>query len=162
MRTKHTQSETTINTPELRIQGNIMLWYGTMIQLSNVSYISTQGLPSIPFPAYSLIGILVGLFLFENHPVFSLLLFCATGGWIYYWYEKNLTIKCTTSLNIQMNSGTTLQFIIRNKEFLEKILAILEKIIIDGGIGSQQIAINIKDCNISGNAHVLDELKINK
>ena len=153
--------EKAIETEELKIQGNVMWWHGTMVQLSNVSCISARGLAVEPFPKYAIVGIFIALVLFSINALVAVILLCAMGIWIYYWYQQKQVAESMTSLNILMNSGNTLQIIIRNKNFLQKVLTVLEKIMIDGGVGTQQIAINIKGCNISGNAKVLDDLKIN-
>ena len=59
-----------------------------------------------------------------------------------------------------MNSGSNLQFVISNKSFLDKVLQVLELIIIEGDIGKQNITINIKGNTISGNAKVLNDLNM--
>ena len=59
-----------------------------------------------------------------------------------------------------MNSGNNLQFIIGNKSFLDKVLQVLEQIIINGGVGGQSVTINIRGNKISGNASVLNDLNL--
>ena len=52
------------------------------------------------------------------------------------------------------------QFLIKEKEVMEKIRIVLEKIIADGGIGERSVSINIQDCTITDHASVLDSVKI--
>lgn len=80
--------------------------------------------------------------------------------WLYLWNMENDNRKKHIILSIAMNSGNMLQILFNDKDFLENVKKVLERIIIDGGIGTQNIAINITDCEISGNARVLEDLKI--
>lgn len=59
-----------------------------------------------------------------------------------------------------MNSGNNLQFIFYDKDFLDKVLDVLEKIIIEGGLGNQYLAINIERCKFGANTKVLNDLKL--
>ena len=61
-----------------------------------------------------------------------------------------------------MNSGNNLCILFSNGSFLNDVLKVLEEVIIDGGVREQNVDINIHNCKISGNAHVLDNLNISK
>lgn len=149
-----------IETPQLLIKGNIMSWYGTMIQLSNVSCISTRTLIKTEFPMFSIVLFAIGLLALKFNLLFTII-FCGIGAaWIYYWYKTNEQRKENTLLNIIMNSGENLQFIIYDRVFLDKILEVLEQIIIDGGVGKQNVSINIRECTFDGNAKVLNDLDL--
>lgn len=147
-----------IDTPQLFLKGNIMCWDGMMIQLSNVSCISTMPLAQAAFPLPAIVIILLGLFAFKYSAVAALVLICGGGFWIYSWYRTNVERKKNTILNIVLNSGNQLQIIINNKDFLNKVLKVLEHIIIDGGVGNKKVAINIEGCQITGNASVLNDV----
>lgn len=160
---KDISNEKSIETPTLTIKGNIMSWEGMMIQLSNVSCISTSNISLLPFPTLSLVILLGGLFLLFGK-VFLIALLCFTIGicWIYAWFQENEKRKSRTNLNIVMNSGNYLSFIIGNKKFLERMLYVLKQVIINGGIEKKSsISFNINNCNISGNAQLLNDLNIN-
>lgn len=157
---KDNSQQLVIDTPRLWVKGNIMCWDGTMIQLSNVSCISTIPLVQAAFPFISILLLLLGLFLFKYNWMVSLVLLGVGGVWIYHWYRINEERKKNTILNIVMNSGNCLQFVINNKEFLDKVLKVLEEIIIDGGVGKQNVSINIEGCQITGNARVLNDFNL--
>lgn len=157
---KGKKTEKSIETPELLIKGNIMSWEGTMIQLSNVSCISTSPLELMEFPKYALLFLLGGLVLFRGNVFLGLVLLVIGGAWIYYWYATNEKRKLDTILNVIMNSGNSLCFIVSDKKFLKKILEILKQIIIEGGVGKQKVSINLKGCKITGNARVLNDFDI--
>ncbi len=152
--------EKSIETSELLLKGNIMCWEGTMIQLSNISCVSTAPLDELEFPKLSILVILAGFGVINPMPPMGLLLMLAGGVWIYTWNYFNNLRKLDTVLSISMNSGNNLRFIISSKDFLKKILQVLEQIIIDGGVGNQNVSIDMRGCKIEGNASVLNDMKI--
>lgn len=79
---------------------------------------------------------------------------------IYTWYKTNEERKKNTVLNIVMNSGNNFQFVIKNSDFLDKVLKVLEQIMIDGGVGKQNVAINIQKCNFAGDAQILNDFNL--
>jgi len=152
--------EKSIETPELLIKGNIMCWEGTMVQLSNISCISTMPLEQLEFPKFALLLLLGGLMVLKGSAIFGILLMAAGGAWIYYWFMTNEKRKSDTILNVIMNSGNNLRFLVKDKKFLGKILRVLEQIIIDGGVGKQNVTIDMHGCEITGNANILNNLNI--
>lgn len=157
---KDASKQMTIETPQLLIKGNIMSWQGTMIQLSNVSCISTRPLTQMPFPAFSIALLLIGLLLFKYNITVSIFSFGIGVAWIYKWYKTNEERKEDTILDVIMNSGDNIQFVFYNRLFLDKVLDVLERIIIEGGVGKNHVAINIKKCNFAGDAKVLNDLNL--
>jgi len=157
---KETSQQLVIDTPWLLVKGNIMSWDGTMIQLSNVSCISTAPLVQVAFPLFSIAFLLMGLLTLKYNLIVSIILLGLGGVLIYNWYKTNEERKKNTILNIVMNSGNSLQFVINNRNFLDKVLKVLEQIIIDGGVGNQNVSINIQGCRITGNAKVLNDLNL--
>lgn len=157
---KDNPQQMVIDTPRLFVKGNIMCWDGTMIQLSNISCISTSPLVQFGFPFVSVAIMLFGLLLFKLNVILAFILLIGGAAWIYVWYRANEERKRSTILNIAMNSGNHLQFMVNNREFLNKILEVLEQIIIEGGVGNQNVAINIQGCQITGNAKVLNDINL--
>lgn len=151
--------EKVIETPSLLIKKNIMTWDNTMIQMSNISYISAADIATIRFPILAALLILVGLFLFESSAFLAFVLLAIGGVWLYFWYNENEKRKQGAILTIRMNSGHNLYFTFENKQFLLQVLRVMEGIITDGNDGSQ-VSINITDCTISDNARILDNLNI--
>lgn len=131
---KENQQGNAIKTDYLMIRDNIMEWGNTMIQLSNVSSISTiTFVHKMPFPIYSLVFVVAGIAGLQ----FSILLAiaCLAVGIvsIYYWWNKNNNPDKTETLNVVMNSGTVFQFLFENEKFKMRVLQVLEGIIADGG-----------------------------
>lgn len=153
-------TEKRIETDNLRIQGNIMCWGGKMVQLSNVSYLSTRRIVPEEFPKPTILIGIVSLFFLKSMIAVTLILWIAVGIWVYSWHKKKVVDEATRCLSIRTNSGDTFYILIMDEMFLNTILNVLEKIISDGGVGNQQVLINIQDSTITGNARVLEDLKI--
>ena len=126
--------EKAIETPTLLIKKNIMYWENTMIQLSNVSCISTGNIASAPFPILAALFVLAGFLLFSKSAVLAIVL-CVIGAvWLLIWYLENESRREGAVLAIRMNSGQSLYFAFKRKDFLQSVLAVLERIIADGGL----------------------------
>lgn len=154
------KNENSIETPQLLIKGNIICWSESMIQLSNVSYISTSPIEALEYPSFLgflMIGAFICLFIY---PYAGLPLLVIGFFLSYRWGIKNKERQSKTYLSIVTNSGDNFKIIIGDRTFLYKILKVLEQIIIEGGVGDQNVSINILGCNISGNADVLNNFKI--
>lgn len=151
-------NEKSIETDHLIIKGNIMTCENTMIQLSNISCISTYSLKGAGFPISSIVFIFIGLLLFKLALWLGLFLIIVGAFLIYAWYGDKEKKKKEIYLSILMNAGNTLRFMFNDKAFLEEVQLVLEHIIIDGGVGSSDIYIDIKDNTFSGNAQVLNDL----
>ena len=78
-----------INTDSLKIHGNCMEFLDTVIQLSNISLISTNSIIPTKFPVWSIAAIIIGIFLLtlKAAPVILLGLVAAAVGVfaIYSW-----------------------------------------------------------------------------
>lgn len=156
------QNDKCIETKELNISGNIMTWQGTMVQLSNVSYITTQKLNPVKIPWEALILCGVGIVVFTVKAIIGLILLILGGIIFYIWYKENKKRAQSMILTISMNCGKNLQILFVNKDFLNNVLSVLEKIIIDGGIGNQNISIDLSGSRFDGDAQVLNNLGINQ
>lgn len=156
------EKEKSIETKQLMIKGNIMSWEEMMIQLSNVSCVSVSELNTIQFPLLALVFVIVGIALIQAEPTLGIAGLGVGLGWIVWWANANEKRKSSKKLNILVNSGHTFQIVFSDRNFLKKILEILEVIIREGGIGNNSISINVKDCKIDGDARILNDLKMNK
>ena len=92
-----------------------MMWDSTMIQLSNISYISATNIASTPFPVVAALLILASLFLFKATAAGALLLIVIGGAWIFYWYQENEKRRQCAILTIRMNSEHNLLFTLKQK-----------------------------------------------
>lgn len=145
-----------IETPSLLIKKNIMTWDNTVIQLSNISYISAADIGLARFPGWTVLVILGGLFLLGEAAFLAILLIAAGAAGLYFWYKENEKRRQGAILTIRMNSGHNLYFTFEEKSFLLKVLNVLEAIIINGGANAP-VDINIKGCTIN-NSRILTDI----
>ena len=117
------QNEKCIETEQLNITGNIMTWQGTMVQLSNVSYITTQKLSPVKLPWIALVLIGLGICMFAFKAVVAFVMIVLGGIIFYTWYADNKKRSQSMMLTICMNSGKNLQILFINKDFLNRVLS---------------------------------------
>ena len=158
------KKEKSIETPQLRIVGNAMAWGESVIQLSNISSVSTVPLELIPFPLGAVITCLIGMALCSFKTVGWIGVVCIIAGGVYlaYWYQENETIKTQKILIVLMNSGKVFTFIFYDKKFLDQVFKVLSSIIAEKRKEGQNIKINISNSNISGDAKILNDLFISQ
>lgn len=147
-----------IETPSLLIKKNIMTWDNTVIQLSNISYISATDIELAKFPIWAALVILGGLYLFGKSILLALFLIAAGAAGLYFWYQENEKRRQGAILTIRMNSGHNLYFTFEEKKFLLRVVHVLESIIINGGTNAP-VDINIKDCTIT-NSRILTDVNV--
>lgn len=135
-----------IKTPAIFIEKNMMMWNNhTMIQLSNISYLSAEKLPAAIFPAWTLLAIFAGLILMmfgAEMLLLGLLLWGVSGLALYAWYQDAQKRENGAILHIKMNSGSVLNFEFESKEFLWYVAEKLQNIMINGG-SNEKVEINI-------------------
>lgn len=148
--------ESKIDTNALNIQGNILSWDDTTLQLSNISSISTAILKKLSFPMWTIVCFLIGMVIGEASGMVAGTLIIVGLVGICFWFAENKDRSRMICLSIIMNSGERFCILFRDRNFLNVVLRVLKKVIINGGVGSQNISINISNCKISGNANVLD------
>ena len=150
-------SEKAIETPYLQIRKNIMKWNNTFIQLSNISFISASNMAPMRLPFLFPILFLLGLIIMEDATPPAMLFLIVGAAGLIYWLAENKKRKNQAVLTIRMNSGHNLYFTFDERNFLFEVIGVLESIIVDGG---KDITISLKDCTISNDSHVLNNLQI--
>lgn len=154
------EKEKEIETTNLLIKGNIMSWEGTIVQLSNISFVSTLPLEPLKFPRITIVLLIIGVLAFKLNGIIAVILLVLCAGYIYYWASASIERESKKVLSIGMNSGNDLHIIFNDKVFLQKVFQVLKQIFIEGGIDNQTISINIQNSQISGNAKILNDFNI--
>lgn len=135
-----------INTPSILIEKNMMMWdKHTMIQLSNISYLSAEKLQPAAFPIGAVLMIFLGFILLAVQAelvLLNLVIWTLSGLYIYLWYKETQRREKGAILHIKMNSGNNLNFEFEDKEFLWCVAETIQNIMINGG-ASEQVEINI-------------------
>lgn len=149
-----------INTDSLKIHGNCMEFLDTVIQLSNISLISTNSIIPTKFPVWSIAAIIIGIFLLtlKAVPVILLGLVAAAVGVfaIYSWYQQMEREKSIKKLVIATNSGQTFSILFEKGEFLETVIQVLKEIIANPGHLSD-VNFNIKGNTFTQSAAIFRE-----
>lgn len=118
-----------IDTEILKVTGNLISWKNTILQIINISMISTTDITKQPFPLWSLLLALIGIIAFSLNPFIAILLLAVSVGWIYLWYKKRSESKKHKRLNIVLNSGSVFSLVFEDQEFLDKVISVLTEIL---------------------------------
>lgn len=152
--------EKKIDTPQLLIKGNLIIWEKMMIQISSISYLSEAPMDKTPFPKWSLLPIIFGLYLFQTNLMVGFFIISIGLGWIAIWFLINKARQEKRILTIAMNNNERLYFLFKDKAFLHKTMMIIQAILINGGLGSKNVVINIRDNKFSGSSNILNGVQI--
>ena len=141
----------------LKIHDNCLEIENTMIQLSNISLISSADVTPEKFLIYSIALISLGSFLSEHFTFPALIAIVLGGIWIYFWYTSVQEVKEMKRLTIITNSGHAFPIIFENQAFLDKVLDIMKDNIRDPA-HVRNMTINIKECTFSDDASVIENM----
>lgn len=151
-----------IETDYLKIHGNCMEFKNTVIQLNNISLLSTEDLSPISFPTVALIAAAAGLVLLltEISALLWLALACfvGSGASIYIWYKENKRLGEMKRLLIITNSGNHFNIVFQDKPFLERVVKVLKEVVANPGHLSD-ITINVKENTFSGGSSVIKDFQ---
>ncbi len=148
------RKEKRVNTPSLSIVGRLLRWEDTIIQIDNISLISTADFQQTSFPLWSLVLILIGLLLIRYSVFVGLI--CLTGGGLAIWFW-NAEVQKTQSykyLNIQLNSGRVFSLLFESDVFLKQVLDVFANIFEDNDLTDKNIYIDIRNCRIDDHSNV--------
>ena len=122
------QNTKTIETDFLNVKGNLISWQDTIIQISNITLISTS-IDKQPFPWLSIV-FLLGSFAFMNvSSVVGYGLLIIAIAMIALWYKKSQKLKSQKKLNFMLNSGGIFTLVFHDKKFLDEVLEVLTEIL---------------------------------
>lgn len=148
--------ENNIVTEQLEIQGNLLRWEGTIIQISNISLITTSNLSTPRFPLWSLLLALAGIVaIAEESLLLGLFLIVVTSAIGYLWYSDYQYAKSGKFLNLLLNSGHTYSIVFHDKKFLRKVLGVFSSIMIDGSNPAVNYNIDLNNCVIDRSSSII-------
>lgn len=149
------QKGKTIETDGFTIQGHLLRWEDVVIQISNISLVSSRNVPTPKFPIWAAIVALLGLWLFTKNTLLALIVLGVGGGAIVLWYMQYNRLKDEKCLHILLNSGDTFSLIARDVHFVEQVLGVFSKIFKDGDKAGTNYYIDMKNCKIANNSSVV-------
>lgn len=152
----------------LEIKGNLVRCNRTIIQMSNISMLTTTDFAKVPFPIWSIFIGLLGLFcMIQGEEVsaflLGILLVAVPVLAIWFWKEKMNRVEQTKKLNFVLNCGTTYTIIFNDLVFLNKVVSVFTNILVDSD-KSQNIYFDIEkgDMKIIEGNYAENEIHHNK
>lgn len=146
-----------IETPFLKVRGNCLEIENTIIQLSNISLLSTTDVAPDKFPILSVVLILIGCVFAERIEVVAAVAIIIGGAWLFYWYLAAQKAKELKRLTIITNSGNVFPIVFDDEKFLSKVVTVMTDIIRDPA-HARDITINVKECTFSDDASVIGNM----
>ena len=134
----------TINTDFLKVKGDLICWENTMIQISNISMITTTEVAGLPFPVLSLLIICAGFAVASESIGVAMVCWIISAGWIMYWYKQCQERSSIKKLNFILNSGGMYTLIFNDKNFLNQVSSVLLEILVNKN-RKANITFNIKN-----------------
>ena len=154
-----------IKTENLLIQGRMVKWNGSLIQLENVSLITISNYNTPNFPNWLFWSCLAGFALLTTPLAFlGIIVLVACGFPVYQWVKKHDEALKKKFLNFHLNSGKVFSIMFDDETFLKEVYCILENIISSGN-EKQNIYVDIRDSQIINNYEnkaVIKELEMLK
>lgn len=136
----------TIETDYLNVRGNLISWNNTILQISNISMITTNEFEKKPIPIYPFLLFIVGLLTFQFLASLSIVCIVSASLWGYFYYSNAKKIAELKILSFKLNSGETFGIVFNNQTFLNKVISVLTKIL-SQEIKSSNITFDIKNNN---------------
>lgn len=124
-----TKENREIHVGALKIHGNSMEFGDTVVQLSNVSLVSTEDVEHSTFPIWSLLVVLAGIGLMSVKFWIGFLCFLVVGIILYAWYKEVQRAKTSKRLVIVTNAGGRFPIIFQDEGFLKDVLETLKELI---------------------------------
>lgn len=155
------KKDMTVETENLLVRGNQLQWDGVMIQISNISLITTSDMNAPVYPIWAAIVGIVGLFFVFNSDTWllGLLLVLVGGAASYFWYTKFNASHRYKYLNIQLNSGRMFSILFNDEAFLKKVFHVLSNILDEGLSSEINYHIDLKNCQIDNNSSVVSAVQ---
>ena len=155
-----------LETTSLTIKGHLLRWNNYVVQISNISLVSSGEKDPPSFPKWILWTTLIGIIILaygikESSGYYSdnelaggmigiaILLLAIAVIALVIWINQVWSCQEEKYLHIHMNSGSTYSILFKDKEFLEKkVIPMFSKIFEDGAKDNSSFYIDIRNWNI--------------
>lgn len=143
MAAEKTKNSNAIETDFLKVRGNLIIWENTMIQVSNISMISTDNILGEPLPLWAAVVAVLGVLCFMVNPIIAVGMIVIGGAVVFSWSKKEQERKQSKMLTFMLNSGNRFSLVFRNQEFLQKVSSVLTELLAEKAT-NKVITFNIK------------------
>lgn len=147
-----------VETDVLVIEDNILRWANTIIQISNIAFITSFGEAKKPFPFLSIIPLALGIYILVEGSKFGLVFLAGVTLWIVFWFIGNQKADEKAILSISLNSGMTYSILFNDKKFLRDVMKQLASLI-SQPFSHKNFTINIKDSTFKNGSSVIQNLR---
>lgn len=117
------KNEKIVETRELTIYRNTLIYEDSVIQLENISRISVSPIEKRKIPLWSIICAILGVLALGTEAGMGMLLLAIGGGYFCYILYQNSQLG--HYLTLELNSGYNIYFTGKNIEFLKRITKVL-------------------------------------
>ena len=145
-----------VETDVLKVKGNLISWDNSIIQISNISMLTTT---DVEANKYSVLFVLIGLFITKTNIMAGLASLIIGIAWIYFWHKSSKQAKNSKNLNIVLNSGHIFIFIFHDKKFLEKVISVLSDILVASEKKAEYI-FNIKNSTFNDHSSLVKNMDV--
>ncbi len=118
-----------IETESFSIRGNIISWKETIIQISNISMISTSDMDKQRFPYYVILLLLASFWLMGDYAALGVILLLLCVGIVALWIRKKRKLEAMKRLSFVLNSGGIFTLVFDNKKFLDETVDVLTELL---------------------------------
>ena len=155
------KKEKTVETKGLLVRGNQLQWDGVLIQISNISYITTSDMNAPAYPIWAVVVGMLGMAAISISDIWfiGLLLILVAMAASYLWYTKLRVAKEYKYLNIQLNSGRMYSILFKDGAFLNKVFRVFSNIFDEGQTSRINYYIDLKNCHIDNNSNVVSTVQ---
>lgn len=143
MATEKAKNSNAIETDFLKVRGNLIIWENTMIQISNISMVSTDNILGEPLPLWAAVVMILGVLCFMVNPVIAVGMIVVSGVVLFSWSKKEQERKQLKMLTFMLNSGNRFSLVFRNQEFLQRVSSVLTELLAEKAT-NKDITFNIK------------------
>ena len=150
------EKEKMVKTRGLSIVGHLLRWEDVVIQISNISLISTSNFQQTALPVWAVFLAVVGVVLLPFAWWAGLLCLGIGILVICAWYAETKKTKKYKYLNIQLNSGRLFSLLFENEEFLNQVLDVFANIFEDdeSQAENRDIRIDIQNCHVEDRSNL--------
>lgn len=148
--------EKQVKTQRLSIMGHLLRWDDVVIQISNISLISTSNFQQTALPVWTIFLFVIGVILLPFIWWAGLLCLALGVFVVWVWYKENQKTKKYKYLNIQLNSGRIFSLLFENKAFLNQVLDVFANIFEDedSQAKNRDIRIDIQNCHVEDRSNL--------
>lgn len=152
-------TESIVETVRFQINGGVLKWDNVVVQIKNISYVTTMDVKSVQFPRWTLICELAGLLLLKVNVLMGILAIVIGLLCIWGWYHENEQRKKQKYLYIHMNSGRVFSILFSSSVFLDRALDVFSDVMENGNEAGNVYNFNLKDCKIDHESSLIGNMK---